>query len=102
MAMSVTAEQTAGQKQNQRLTSIFENNFLSPDHSNTSKKKDNAKSFVVITRVEILAEISLRERRVGGKKIAKPPVIRRKISAVTGVSWKNNSDYSRFLGNFRR
>ena len=36
------------------------------------------------------------------EKIAKPPVKRRKITAVTGVSWKNNSDYSRFLENFRR
>ena len=51
---------------------------------------------------KVKAEIFLQKRRIGGRKNAKPPVIRRKITAVTGVSLKNNSDYSRFLGNFRR
>ena len=56
----------------------------------------------VESRVEVLAEIFLRSRRIGGKENAKRPVFCRKIgrlpaflrnlAAVTGISWRKNSD----------
>ena len=65
---------------------------------NTSENRRTLKAgFINLTSLEgWLFEIRELD---GGKKIAKPPVIRRKISAVTGVSYKFSSGYLRFSEN---